>query len=209
MGPGEHRPHDHEYWMPPWSTTLVAGDLFEAIPFGDQPTVIYTGEEQPLAGKHFVGEVRFGYGLLVTPTCDMTDQHAGGSAHPYRVLVPVLPLRFVAEQTSGISDNEKLLRSRDSIHPYMYLPALEDVLDDESVACLFRPSLVSDDLLANPPRRIAQLQPLARRHLKIKLAAYWARVAVDPAELPLHERDEDEVRAPSSPASPYDRGHQS
>jgi hypothetical protein len=204
MGPGEHRPHDHEYWTQPWSTTLFAGDLFEAIPFGDQPTLIYTGEEEPVAGKHFVGEVTFGYGLLVTPTCDMTDQRAGGSAHPYRVLVPVLPLRFVAEQTSGVSDNEKLLRSRDSIHPYMYLPPLENVLDEESVACLFRPSLVSDELLANPPRRIAQ--PPASRHLKLKLAAYWARVAVDPAELPLHERDEDEVRARTSPASRYDRG---
>jgi hypothetical protein len=86
----------------------------------------------------------------------------------------------------------------------MYLPPLEDVLADESVACLFRPSLVSHELLATPPRRIAQLQPPARRHLKIKLAAYWARVAVDPAELPLHERDEDAVRARISPASPYD-----
>jgi hypothetical protein len=208
MGPGDHRPHDHEYWTQPWSTTLFAGDLFEAIPFSDQPTVIYAGEEEPVAGKHFVGEVTFGYGLLITPTCDMTDQHSGVSAHPYRVLVPVLSLRFVAEQTGAVSENEKLLRSRDSIHPYMYLPPLEDVLDDESVACLFRPSLVSDELLANPPRRIAQLQPPARRHLKVKLAAYWARVAVDPAELPLQERDEDAVRARTSPASSYDRGHE-
>jgi hypothetical protein len=207
MGPGEHRPQDHEYWTQPWSTALFAGDLFEAIPFGDQPTTIYTGEEEPVARKHFVGEVTFGYGLLITPTCDMTDQLAGGPAHPYRVLVPVLPLRFVADQTGGVSDNQKLLRSRDSIHPYMYLPPLEDVLGEESVACLFRPSLVSDELLASPPRRIAQLQPPARRHLKIKLAAYWARVAVDPAELPLHERDEDAVRARTSPASPYDHWH--
>jgi hypothetical protein len=85
---------------------LFAGDLFEAIPFGDQPTVIYIGEEEPVAGRHVAGEVTFGYGLLITPTCDMTDQHVGGSAHPYRVLVAVLPLRFVAEQTGGVSDNE-------------------------------------------------------------------------------------------------------
>lgn len=204
MGPGEHRPHDHEYWTAPWSTTLFAGDLFEGIPFGDQPTVIYGGEEEPFADKHFVGEVTFGYGLLITPTCDMTDQHGGGSAHPYRVLVPVLPLRFVAEQTGAVADNHELLRRRDTIHPYMYLPPLEDVLGEESVACLFRPSLVSDDLLVNPARRVAQLQPPARRHLKVKLAAYWARVAVDPAELPLHERDEQAVRASTWPPSPYD-----
>jgi len=205
MGPGEHRPHDHDYWTAPWSTTPFAGDLFEAIPFGDQPTVIYAGEEESVAGKHFVGEVAFGYGLLITPTCDMTDQHDGGSAHPYRVLVPVLPLRFVAEQTGAVAENQKLIRSRDTIHPYMYLPPLEGVLDEESVACLFRPSLVSDELLTNPPRRIAQLQPPARRHLKVKLAAYWARVSVDAADLPLHERDEDAARAPGTPASRYDR----
>ncbi len=187
-----------------WSRTLFAGDLFEAIPFGDQPTVIYAAEEGPVAGKHFVGEVAFGYGLLITPTCDMTDQRGGGSAHPYRVLVPVLPLRVVAELTGSVAESENLLRSRDSIHPYMYLPPLAGVLDEESVACLFRPSLVDDELLANPPRRLAQLQPLARRQLKVKLAGYWARVAVDPLELPLHERDEDDVRSAGWPPSRYD-----
>lgn len=205
MGPGEHRPHDHEYWTDPWSTTLFAGDLFEAIPFGDQPTVVYTGDQDPVAGKHFVGEVAFGYGMLITPTCDMDNQRRGrGPAHPYRVLVPVLPLRIVSQHAGAVAENENLLRSRDTIHPYMYLPPLAGALDDECVACLFRPSLVSDELLADPPRRIAQLQPVARRHLKVKLAAYWARVAVDPMELPLTERDEDAVRASGLPPSRYD-----
>ncbi len=86
----------------------------------------------------------------------------------------------------------------------MYLPPLAGVLEEESVACLFRPSLVSDELLAEPPRRVAQLQPEARRHLKVKLAAYWARVAVDPQELPLLERSEDELRAADWPPSRYD-----
>lgn len=165
MGPGEHRPLDGEYWTEPWSTTLFAGDLFEAIPFADQPTVIYASEDEHVAGKHFIGEIAFGHGMLITPTCDMVDQTGGGPAHPYRVLVPVLPLRVVVEQTGAIATNEKLLRSRDSIHPYMYLLPLPGVLEDESVACLFRPSLVSDEMLANPPRRIAQLQAAARRLL--------------------------------------------
>lgn len=205
MGPGEHRPHDNEYWSSPWTTTLFAGDLFEAIPFGDQPTVVYFGEDDPGAGKHFVGEVTFGYGMLITPTCDMADQQdIGRPSHPYRVLVPVVPLDFVVEQTKAVAESQKLLRSRDSIHPYMYLPPLPGLLETESVACLFRPGMVSDDLLADPPRRIAQLQPSARRHLKIKLAAYWARVAVDPAELPLTERDEESMRATASPPSRYD-----
>ena len=62
MGPGEHRPYDHECWARPWSMTLFAGDLFQAIPFGDQPTVIKGAEDGPDAGEHFVGAVSFGYG---------------------------------------------------------------------------------------------------------------------------------------------------
>lgn len=201
MGPGEHRPHDHEYWTVPWSVALFAGDLFEAIPFGDQPTMLHQADD----GKHFVGEVAFAYGLLITPTCDMAEQHGEEEvAHPFRVLVPVLPLALVMEQAGTLEDNVKLLRSRDTIHPYMYLPPLPGALEEESVACLFRPSLVSDELLAEPPRRVAQLHPEARRHLKVKLAAYWGRVAVDPKELPLQERDEDEMRATDWPPSRYD-----
>jgi len=160
MGPGEHRPQDEQYWTPPWSTALFAGDLFEAIPFGDQPTTIHRAED----GKHFVGEVAFAYGLLTTPTCDMAEQRdEGQTAHPFRVLVPVLPLATVAKQAGAVANSVKLLRSRDPLHPYMYLPPLPGFLDGESVACLFRPSLVSDEMLVEPPRRVAQLQPEARR----------------------------------------------
>lgn len=205
MGPGEHRPYDENYWARPWSTALFAGDLFEAVPFGDQPTVIYTAEEGEAAGRHFVGEITLGYGLLITPTCDMAEQHGrGGTAHPYRTLVPVVPLALVLGQTDALEDSANLLRSRDTIHPYMYLPPLIGVLEEETVACLFRPTLVSDDFLADPPRRVAQLQPAARRHVKVKLAAYWGRVAVDPAELPLEERGENELRAEHWPPSQYD-----
>jgi hypothetical protein len=201
MGPGEHRPHDEEYWTAPWSTALFAGDLFEAIPFGDQPTTLRRADD----GKHFVGEVAFAYGLLITPTCDMAEQRGEGeAAHPFRVLVPVLPLAIVAERAGGVAESANLLRSRDTIHPYMYLPPLPGVLEGESVACLFRPSLVSDELLTDPPRRVAQLLPEARRHLKVKLAAYWGRVAVDPGELPLRERGEDELRSADWPPSRYD-----
>ena len=94
-------------------------------------------------------------------------------AHPYRALVPILPLDAVAAATDAVERNVGLLRSRDSLHPYMYLPALEGQFA-ESVACLFRPSLVADDFPADPPRRIAQMHPEARRQLKIKLARYWA-----------------------------------
>lgn len=135
----------------------------------------------------------------------MAEQHGSDlPAHPYRVLVPVVPLDLVINQTGAIEKNIGLLRSRDVITPYMYLPPLADALESEQVACLFRPTLVSDDLLCDPPRRVAQLQPPARRQLKIKLAAYWGRAAVNPDDLPLHERDEDQLAADAWPPSAYD-----
>lgn len=205
MGPGQHRPRDEEYWQRPWARALFAGDLFEAIPFGDQPTVLYTPEQGEASGKHFLGEVAFGYGLLTTPTCDMTEQHGKQLAgHPFRVLVPVVPLKLVVAQTAAIEKSIGLLRSRDVITPYMYLPPLPNVLEGEHVACLFRPTLVSDELLRESPRRVAQLQAPARRHLKVKLAAYWGRAAVDPNDLPLHERGEEDLAADNWPPSPYD-----
>ena len=116
MGPGEHRPRDKEYWQRPWAQALFAGDLFEAIPFGDQPTAVYTAEQGEASGKHFLGEATFGYGLLITPTCDMAEQHGASpaAAHPYRVLVPVLPLDLVTRQTAAIEQSLGLLRSRDA-----------------------------------------------------------------------------------------------
>jgi hypothetical protein len=205
MGPGEHRPHDEEYWQRPWARAIFAGDLFEAIPFGEQPTVLYTPEQGAASGKHFLGEVAFGFGLLVTPTCDMSEQHGDRSAaHPFRTLVPVVPLELVVTQTVALDRSLGLLRSRDVVTPYMYLPPLSGVLDGEHVACLFRPTLVSDELLREPPRRVAQLQAPARRHLKVKLAAYWGRAAINPDDIPLHERDEELLVAGGWPPSPYD-----
>jgi hypothetical protein len=85
----------------------------------------------------------------------------------------------------------------------MYLPAVERHFD-ESVACLFRPSLVADDFLADPPRRIAQMHPEARRQLKIKLARYWARVNVARDQFELRERDEEAAWSDALPPSRYD-----
>jgi hypothetical protein len=198
-----HRPSDDEYWVAPWSRILFSGDVFEAIPFGTQPTTLLSDDEQP--EKHFLGEVAFGFGLLASPTCDMYDQLSAEPrpAHPFRVLVPVLPLAEVAGATGAVERNLSLLRSRNTLVPYMYLPALAGAFE-ESVACLFRPSLVSDDFLRDPPRRIAKMHPEARRQLKLKLARYWARVDVDRERLPLNERGEDEVRSDERPPSPYD-----
>jgi len=139
MGPGEHRPHDDQYWTRPWSSVLFAGDLFEAIPFADQPTVIYGAEDEQGAAQHFVGEIAIGYGVLITPTCDMADEGEQEAAHPFRTLVPVVPLGLVVEHAGALEQSENLLRSRDTIRPYMYLPPLPGLFEEEHLACLFRP----------------------------------------------------------------------
>lgn len=52
-----------------------------------------------------------------------------------------------------------------------------------------------------PPRRVAQMHP---RHLKVKLAGYWARVKVEHDDLAVKERSEDEAVAQTAPPSLYD-----
>lgn len=201
------RPTNDHYWRRPWSAGLFAGDLFEAIPFGAQPTTVVEGLDEDGESKHFVGQIAFAYGLLITPTCDIADPTTGEPAHPYRVLIPVVSLEAVCDTIGMGNDKRGLLRRRDQLHPYLYLPPCADLDEGEFVGLLYRPTTISDDLLRSPPRRIAQLHPLARRHLKVKLAAYWARVRVTHDSLPLFERDEPDPRNETWPPSPYDDGH--
>lgn len=49
-----------------------------------------------------------------------------------------MPLDLVIKQTAAIEKSLGLLRSRDTITPYMYLPPLAGVFDSEHVACLPR-----------------------------------------------------------------------
>ena len=204
MADGKHRPDDEFYWRRPWSPILFAGDLFEAIPFATQPSVVVEGDDEHGDRKHYVGHIEFAYGLLITPTCDMADQGTGGLPHPYRVLVPVVGFEQACEALGTPEDKQGLIRSRDASHPYLYLPPCPGLDEGELLALLVRPALLSDEFLRTPPRRIAQLHPLARRHLKVKLAAYWARAGVKPEALPLYERDEPNPRETSWPPSPYD-----
>lgn len=202
MADALYRPPDDQYWVANWSSVLFAGDLFAAIPFGEQSFEAFI--DPAGHGKHFVGPVAYGYGLLISPTCDMVDQKTLETAHPYRVLVPVLPLSMIAEGSPATAGNLGLIRSRDQVIPYVYLPPLAGVLTEESVACLYRSTTVSDDFLRDPPRRVAQLHPEARRQLKIKLARYWARVNPARADIDLVEMDEESVRSAEMAASRYD-----
>ena len=44
----------------------------------------------------------------------------------------------------------------------------------------------------------------ARRHLKVKLAAYWSRVRIDHDDLDIYGRDEEDAATSSEPPSRFD-----
>jgi hypothetical protein len=77
MPPGVDRPLDNEYWVRCWSTVLFAGDLFVAVPFVDQPFQLYEAEADDSTRRHYVGQFSTGYGLMISPTCDLINQRAG------------------------------------------------------------------------------------------------------------------------------------
>jgi len=195
------RPGDDAYWVQTWSRVLFAGDLFAAIPFLDQPAVESIDDDG--GGKHYLGPIVYGYGLLVSPTCDMIDQATLEISHPYRVFVPVIPLAELATHAPGQARNLGLIANRDTVIPYMYLPPLPNLFP-ASVALLFRPSLLDEASLRATPRRVAQLGPAARQQLKIKLIRYWSRFDPDREGVRGTERDEDAMALQPGETSPYD-----
>ena len=50
------RPSNNHLSAASWSSMLFAGDLFEAIPFGTQPTVAVEADDEDGAREHYVGE---------------------------------------------------------------------------------------------------------------------------------------------------------
>jgi hypothetical protein len=200
------RPADDDYWTPAWASITFAGDVYQAIPFGGLPVdMVETDEDEHGPAQHFIGPIEWGYGLLVSPTCDMYEAlEPPRIAHPYRVLVPVIEIDALVASNPALAQEGRrgLLTQRDSIYPYMYLPPLPGFVDGESVACLFRPVTLSDGALEG--RRVAQLSEAGRRHLKYKLATYWGRVRVRIDDFAGREKNEDKVRSGVDPPSSFD-----
>jgi hypothetical protein len=65
MGPGEHRPHGEEYRQRLWHGRCSQATCSRPSPSAIKPTVVYSAEHDDTPGKHFLGEIAFGYGLLV------------------------------------------------------------------------------------------------------------------------------------------------
>ena len=129
--------------------------------------------------KHYLGEIAFGFGLLVSPTCDMYNQLAEDPrpAHPYRALVPILPLEEVAAATDAVEPKTSSCCARaTACTPTCDLPALSTGSSTRASPAYSGRPWSPTTSSADPPRRIAQMNPEARPQLKIKLARYWARV---------------------------------
>ena len=203
--PDEYRrPTDDAYWVPAWSSIAFSGDVFEAIPFGAIPIEIVEADDEGPT-QHFVGLVEYGFGLLVSPTCDIYESlNPPRIAHGFRTLVPIIDLQALIGANPQLADEGRLgnLTARDMMFPYMYLPPLPGYLDGPSVACLFRSVTLSDGMLER--RRVAQMSPQARRHLKYKLAMYWGRVRVAIDKFAERERDERLAASEADPPSSYD-----
>lgn len=63
------------------------------------------------------------------------------------MLVPVVSLEAVCDAPELPKNKRGLLRSRDQLHPYLYLPAVPGTDEGELVALLFRPATVSEEFL--------------------------------------------------------------
>jgi hypothetical protein len=58
---------------------LFAGDLFDAIPFSTQPTVVVEGNDDDGEHKHYVGEIEWAYGRRTwTPAVLGSEQQVLG-----------------------------------------------------------------------------------------------------------------------------------
>ena len=166
------RPDDEKYYVQDRTEHFAQGDIFENVPF-----TIAVPEQLPLEdnsssiGSRRVLEVPLfveGFGILLSHTSSFVAQPVGtrGYAHILRVLAPVFPITLLQEH--GVLDESALglLRNRDQLKAYMYLPTCPGAFR-ESVAALYRPALVHHKLLES--RRLTQLQELAVKQLQAKI----------------------------------------
>jgi hypothetical protein len=94
-----------------------------------------------------------------------------------RTVVPIVPLESLIG--SGVLDLQKaqLVRKRDQLANYMYLPALNDVFS-ESCALLYFPVTLSHDILVTHSR-VTQLSLAGSKQLCKKLVAFWTGVRAE------------------------------
>src|SRR5205085_3702782 len=144
MPPRPERPPDADYYERERVKLFSQGDLFRDVPLAyPLPADELVDDDSGGSRRFLSGPLEFGPAMLITPSCSLGAQRAGGYAHPVRTLVPVLPLAEFVDR--GVVKETALddLRRFDHLINYMYLPPLEvDELGfsmPESVALLYMP----------------------------------------------------------------------
>jgi hypothetical protein len=178
--PALRRPEDTEYYVEPWSETVLQGDIFRDVPIGfaSPPDAVIMAEGQR---RFITGPFDAGPAMLITPSCVMaaqgSDAAPGAYAHPARTLIPIRPVEELLSAGAVTEGNLGHLRS-DRLRNYLYLPEGPFA---ESAGLLYLPITVHHDVIAQ--ERIAQLTGVAFWHLRVKLMAYSGGFLLDPSEL--------------------------
>ncbi|HLY49007.1 MAG TPA: hypothetical protein VKR21_07410 [Solirubrobacteraceae bacterium] len=174
------RPDDNLYY----ETRLALfsqGDIFRDVPLA-YPTpadeFVLADDEDTAGSRRFLsGPFDVGFAMLVTPTCSRRAQGGHGYAHPVRTLLPLRPFDELVEVELLDSSKAGLLRKRDALINYMYLPSNDELELPESIALLYMPVTLHHDFLAG--QRVTQLTVDAARQLHSKLVWFASGLKLD------------------------------
>lgn len=183
------RPPDTDYYVDPWSSTYLQGDIFRDVVFGmpAPPDAIVMAEGER---RFITGPFDAGFAMLITPSCVMAaqgpDADPAAYAHPARTLVPLRPVEHLLKAGAVTASNVGMLRA-DRLRSYVYLP--EGPEWPESAALLYLPITMHHDVIAC--ERVTQLTGSAFWHLRVKLMLYVGGFLLDPSELGTVPRPEE------------------
>jgi hypothetical protein len=192
MPPRPERPSDADYYERDRVELFSQGDLFRDMPLAyPLPADELVVDDASGGSRRFLsGPLEFGPAMLITPSCSLGAQRAGGYAHPVRTLVPVLPLADLVDR--GVLKETALddLRRFDHLINYMYLPPLDvgelEFTMPESVALLYMPVTLHHAFLEG--QRVSQLAHRGAQQLQRKLVWFfsgWLEDDLDVFEPPM------------------------
>jgi hypothetical protein len=174
------RPDDADYYEQDRVELVSQGDIFRDVPVAyplPADELVFDDDSPPEGGRRFLsGPLTFAPAMLITPSCSLGAQGAGGYAHPVRTLVPILPLAELVEK--GVVKESAIaeIRRRDHLINYMYLPPLEhpdlEFEMPESMALLYMPVTIHHDFIDS--NRVAQLAHRGAQQLQRKLVWFYS-----------------------------------
>lgn len=173
------RPADADYYEHDRVELFSQGDLFRDVPLAYPLPAdeLVVAEAEGGGSRRFLsGPLTFGPAMLITPSCSLGAQGAGGYGHPVRTLVPVIPLAGLTDR--GVVKETALtdLRRFDHLINYMYMPPLDvDELEfamPESVALLYMPVTLHHAFLEG--QRVSQLAYHGAQQLQRKLVWFYS-----------------------------------